>query len=763
MEMQTLITSQPAIPIVDNKSKTAAKPMKRKMLSNTEISNLFRRLDHDNSGELDANEFASLPAKLNMNLPEQYVSDIFNEVDSNKTGNLSLSEFSAAYQKVYLKWKQIESGKSSLDTIKPNHEFVRAIRYGSDELNRWIFEEYTSSSSNAASAANADAVKLSKMVIPAPDATLSFEEQMALAKVSESDVTVEGLNALIFEDSKRNAKYGSKIFWWVDIAMTTVLPSKVEKYITHLGLPNNSNFKGAFRQFSGGMLNADRKSRMFAENGFTSQGPCSTLSFFVQSILLKNRPLVHLLPNWTEKFLEKVWGGAFMREYYKERFAWFFSSWHLKANAIDEKISALKSAEKIAEDLRKPEKDNGLSDPSESKYHPHDIKHDGSIPVSAPRSPNEYAADWLLSTSDLKKLKPELETASLSASILDQGFGPIATITIRQIEAEEGQDFKKLSLDAQSRVGVLGRILAGVRRRAFDVIAHNGTATVAAGVADCPFALALLIISSVHNFSMNCDGSVQSWMDRLKEEAIDMAVSKHSTHTKEVAKILRALEGYVAPLTALYEELSEQAREMNDAAAMAESQKAETEAAGQTQAVFVAPPAGRRASMSLALSEAAAASAAVDAVKSRAVLPANAEKLTQNMDLIHSFLGKNYSQYIATLYDGDENLEFKGMHYWQQKVNGSKEHLATIENDVAVSIDEKRNFYSFMLTVATIFLSPMAILTGYFGMNFDNMEELSSETYPTTPGVRLLWVLCGVFYTFFLVLGLHYRILYSAT
>ena len=167
--------------------------------------------------------------------------------------------------------------------------------------------------------------------------------------------------------------------------------------------------------------------------------------------------------------------------------------------------------------------------------------------------------------------------------------------------------------------------------------------------------------------------------------------------------------------------------------------------------------------MSLALSEAAAASAAADAVKSRAVLPDSAEKLTQNMHLSHSFLGKNYSQYIAMLYDGDDNLEFKGMHYWHQKVSASKEFLATIENDVAVSIDEKRNFYSFMLTVATIFLSPMAILTGYFGMNFDNMEELSSETYPTTPGVRMMWVLCGVFYTFFLVLGLHYRILYSAT
>jgi hypothetical protein len=62
-------------------------------------------------------------------------------------------------------------------------------------------------------------------------------------------------------------------------------------------------------------------------------------------------------------------------------------------------------------------------------------------------------------------------------------------------------------------------------------------------------------------------------------------------------------------------------------------------------------------------------------------------------------------------------------------------------------------------------------------MNFENMAELDPHTYPALPGVNLLWwvllqplsdpSLCrftsvGVYFVF-LVMSVHYRILYSAT
>lgn len=47
-------------------------------------------------------------------------------------------------------------------------------------------------------------------------------------------------------------------------------------------------------------------------------------------------------------------------------------------------------------------------------------------------------------------------------------------------------------------------------------------------------------------------------------------------------------------------------------------------------------------------------------------------------------------------------------------------------------------------------------------MNFDNMEELSRDTYPLVPGVKLLWVVAGILYGLMFVLGFHYRIFQSA-
>ena len=47
-------------------------------------------------------------------------------------------------------------------------------------------------------------------------------------------------------------------------------------------------------------------------------------------------------------------------------------------------------------------------------------------------------------------------------------------------------------------------------------------------------------------------------------------------------------------------------------------------------------------------------------------------------------------------------------------------------------------------------------------MNFDNMVELSHDTYPLVPGVKLIWVVAGTIYGLMLVIGFHFRIFQSA-
>ena len=48
-------------------------------------------------------------------------------------------------------------------------------------------------------------------------------------------------------------------------------------------------------------------------------------------------------------------------------------------------------------------------------------------------------------------------------------------------------------------------------------------------------------------------------------------------------------------------------------------------------------------------------------------------------------------------------------------------------------------------------------------MNFDNMSELSESTYPTVPGVRIMWTSAAVIYGILLALAIHFRIIYAAS
>ena len=41
--------------------------------------------------------------------------------------------------------------------------------------------------------------------------------------------------------------------------------------------------------------------------------------------------------------------------------------------------------------------------------------------------------------------------------------------------------------------------------------------------------------------------------------------------------------------------------------------------------------------------------------------------------------------------------------------------IESLNSDLKDALSEKRDFYSFLLTIVTIIFSPLAILTGYFG------------------------------------------------
>ena len=113
--------------------------------------------------------------------------------------------------------------------------------------------------------------------------------------------------------------------------------------------------------------------------------------------------------------------------------------------------------------------------------------------------------------------------------------------------------------------------------------------------------------------------------------------------------------------------------------------------------------------------------------------------------------------------DGYELLEVRGLHYWKDRMKKYMNKVDLLKLLIKSQLDEKRNLTTFMLTAITTILAPLTIFTGYFGMNFENMTELNPEKYPYTPGVVLLWAICGCAYGALLLLGIHFRILYSVT
>ena len=75
------------------------------------------------------------------------------------------------------------------------------------------------------------------------------------------------------------------------------------------------------------------------------------------------------------------------------------------------------------------------------------------------RAGYNYPPTWLRSNNQINKSPPQVNIDSMSLHILDYGYGAHALLTVRQVDGERQ---KKLTLEQQSRAGVLGRIVSGV-------------------------------------------------------------------------------------------------------------------------------------------------------------------------------------------------------------------------------------------------------------------------------------------------------------
>lgn len=212
---------------------------------------------------MDMKEFLDVGKKLNFD-DETLIVKSFRMADTSASGKLDPEEFSIAYNLLY-------DGAVTDDGDENDVIFVRAMRYGMCKISKaFIMESFVGN------------IKALEYHINHTNDELS----------GPFKGTLDTIVAMMISDVKSNKDYGSKVLWWVDIAVSDVLPSVVNKVISAFGLP-----KDVDTCFYNEVLPIERDSRLrIGASKITVENvkmPVKSLNLFIQSLWLRNLPLVH--------------------------------------------------------------------------------------------------------------------------------------------------------------------------------------------------------------------------------------------------------------------------------------------------------------------------------------------------------------------------------------------------------------------------------------------------------------------------------------
>ena len=97
--------------------------------------------------------------------------------------------------------------------------------------------------------------------------------------------TLETLTEMMQEDGRNNHKYGSRVLWWVSVAVSDVLPSSVNAVIKGFGLPTDTD-----SCFYNEFLSQERETRIRIGEGKIKNSQTGkvtnvkSLNLFIQSL-----------------------------------------------------------------------------------------------------------------------------------------------------------------------------------------------------------------------------------------------------------------------------------------------------------------------------------------------------------------------------------------------------------------------------------------------------------------------------------------------
>jgi Mg2+ and Co2+ transporter CorA len=127
------------------------------------------------------------------------------------------------------------------------------------------------------------------------------------------------------------------------------------------------------------------------------------------------------------------------------------------------------------------------------------------------------------------------------------------------------------------------------------------------------------------------------------------------------------------------------------------------------------------------------------------------------------FLGSVGVRVLYYLVDGNPLYEVKGTQFWGEQLSLYFSRLQTLQDKYSSKLDEKRNFWSFILTIVSILQFPIGAMTGYWGLNYSGIDELSTDWGNGAGGIKFFWIVAGIIYFVMMAYLMHTKVILAAS
>ncbi len=345
------------------------------------------------------------------------------------------------------------------------------------------------------------------------------------------------------------------------------------------------------------------------------------------------------------------------------------------------------------------------------------------------------------------------------------------------------------------------------------MISSGGVSPLCPYLDSTPYALAQVLTLFINDVTENAITALESWQTEVDKAIDDEAVTKHSRHIEAIIRIQGEIEQYISGFNA---EISTVIAEFNKAGG---NERINAYVKDVHCAAKGRKPSGRISSNIIIDAEEADKLVGIESADRilRPYLSAenhfDFSKLTDNEKyMITREFASHYTRKSVIVSIGLssmvtegalQELGVRGTLSWSQRLAKIKSSCEEMSSAYQTRLDEKRNFWSFVLACVSIVTFPFAVMTGYFGMNFENMagnlvsysiphdvllyinsciigfwnrcggmlcilhfliapgHVLTDDYWSSFPGSDFFWIMNLFVYVLLFALALHYELLYS--